>query len=67
MGSTIAYAAMLRGLVHEIVLVDALPRKAEAEAKDLMHGSMFVPSVDVVAGTIEDSRGSAVVVVTAGG
>jgi len=57
---------MLRGLVHQIVLVDALPRKAEAEAKDLMHGSMFVPSVDVVAGTIEDSRGSAVVVVTAG-
>ena len=65
-GSTIAYAAMLRGLVHQIVLVDALPRKAEAEAKDLMHGSMFVPSVDVVAGTIEDSRGSDVVVVTAG-
>jgi L-lactate dehydrogenase len=65
-GSTIAYAVMLRGLAHEIVLIDAVPRKAEAEAKDLMHGSMFVPRVEVTPGTLEDSRGSAVVVVTAG-
>jgi L-lactate dehydrogenase len=65
-GSTIAYAVMLRGLVHEIVLVDAVPNKAEAEAKDLTHGSMFVPSVEVTAGTLEDCRGSTVVVVTAG-
>jgi L-lactate dehydrogenase len=65
-GSTIAYAVMLRGLVHEIVLVDSLPQKAEAEAKDLMHGSMFVPRMEVAAGALEDCRGSAVVVVTAG-
>jgi len=65
-GSTIAYAVMLRGLVHEIVLVDSVPHKAEAEAKDLMHGSMFVPRVEVAAGAIEDCRGSAIVVVTAG-
>ena len=65
-GSTIAYAVMLRGLVHEIVLVDALPHKADAEAKDLMHGSMFVPPVDVTAGTLEDCRGASVVIVTAG-
>lgn len=57
---------MLRGLVHEILLVDSVPHKAEAEAKDLMHGSMFVPRVEVTAGTVEDCRGSAVVVVTAG-
>jgi L-lactate dehydrogenase len=65
-GSTIAYAVMLRGLVHEIVLVDTIPHKAEAEAKDLTHGSMFVPSVEVIAGTLEDVRGSSVVVITAG-
>jgi L-lactate dehydrogenase len=65
-GSTIAFAVMLRGLAHEMVLVDAMPRKAEAEAKDLMHGSMFVPRAEVTSGTLEDSRGSAVVVVTAG-
>jgi L-lactate dehydrogenase len=57
---------MLRGLVHEIVLVDSVPHKADAEAKDLMHGSMFVPRVEVGAGTVEDCRDSAVVVVTAG-
>ena len=65
-GSTIAYATILRGLVHEILLVDAVPHKAEAEAKDLMHGSMFIPQVEVSCGTVEDCRGSMVVVVTAG-
>ena len=65
-GSTIAYAVMMRGLAHEIVLVDAVPGKAEAEAKDLLHGSMFVPPVELLAGSVEDCRGAAVVVVTAG-
>jgi len=65
-GSTIAYATMIRGLAHEILLADVLPRKAEAEAKDLMHGSMFVPSQTVMAGAIEDCAGSAVVVIAAG-
>ena len=65
-GSTIAYAAMLRGIVHEIVLIDALAQKAEAEAKDLMHGSMFVASVDVRSGSLADCRDAAVVAITAG-
>jgi L-lactate dehydrogenase len=65
-GSTIAYVAMLRGIAHEIVLVDAQPQKAEAEARDLMHGSMFVPPVAVSSGSVEDCAGSAIVVVTAG-
>lgn len=65
-GSTIAYTVMLRGLVQEIVLVDAVPHKAEAEAKDLMHGSMFAPPVELLAGPLEECRGAAVVVITAG-
>jgi L-lactate dehydrogenase len=65
-GSTIAYAAMIQGLAHEIVLIDAVAGKAEAEAKDLMHGSMFVPSVEVSAGGLELCRGARVVVITAG-
>lgn len=65
-GSTIAYVAMLRGIAHELVLVDALPHKAEAEARDLMHGSMFIPAVTVVSGTVEDCAGAAIVVITAG-
>lgn len=65
-GSTIAYAAMLKGLAHKIVLTDLNASKAEAEAKDLMHGSMFVPSVEVKAGPLEDCGEAGIVVVTAG-
>ncbi len=65
-GSTIAYATMIQGLAHEIVLIDAVAGKAEAEAKDLMHGSMFVHSAEVSAGGLEQCEGSRVVVITAG-
>jgi L-lactate dehydrogenase len=65
-GSTIAYAVMIRGLAHEILLVDSVAHKAEAEAKDLMHGSMFVPTIEVIAGDLEDCAGSSVVIITAG-
>ena len=41
-------------------------RKAEAEAKDLMHGSMFVPSVEVTAGPIDACSEAGIVVITAG-
>jgi L-lactate dehydrogenase len=65
-GTTIAYAAMLRGLTREIVLIDLQAAKAEAEAKDLLHGSLFVPRVDVRAGSVADCAGARVVVITAG-
>jgi L-lactate dehydrogenase len=65
-GSTIAYAILLKGLVREIVLIDINHSKAEAEARDLMHGSMFVPSVEVTTGSVRDCHGSKVVVITAG-
>jgi len=65
-GATIAYAAMIQGLAHEIVLIDSVAGKAEAEAKDLMHGSMFVPAVNVSAGDLELCRGARIVVITAG-
>jgi len=65
-GSTIAYAAMIQGLAHDIVLIDAIAGKAEAEAKDLMHGSMFVPAVEVSAGGLDLCKGARIVVITAG-
>lgn len=65
-GATIAYATMLQGLTHEIVLIDSATAKAEAEAKDLMHGSMFVPSVEIASGGLNDCRGASVTVITAG-
>ncbi len=65
-GTTIAYAAMMRGVVREIVLVDVKAEKAQAEAMDLNHGAMFVSPVTISDGTIEDCRGAEVVIVTAG-
>ncbi len=65
-GATIAYAAMMRGVTREIVLVDVKAEKARAEAMDLNHGAMFVPPVTISDGTIEDCRGAEVVIVTAG-
>ncbi len=65
-GATIAYAAMLRGLTHEVVLIDVVAEKAEAEAKDLMHGSMFLPAVRVTSGPLEACRGARVIIIAAG-
>ena len=61
-----AHVAAQQGLAHEIVLIDAVAGKAEAEAKDLMHGSMFVPAVEVSAGGLDLCKGARIVVITAG-
>ncbi len=65
-GSTIAYAVMLRGLANQIVIIDINRGKAEGEVKDLIHGLRFVPSVRVTAGEIADCRGAEIVIITAG-
>ncbi len=65
-GATIAYAVMMKGLARELLLVDRLPEKARAEAMDLNHGAMFVPPVQIAAGTVADCAGADAVVVTAG-
>lgn len=65
-GTTIAYASVMRGLVQELVLVDAKPEKAHAEMMDLNHGEMFLPPVTITDGTLEDCTGAQVVVITAG-
>jgi L-lactate dehydrogenase len=57
---------MLNGLARQIVLVDVNTGKAGAEAKDLMHGSPFVPRVEIRAGSAQDCAGASVVVITAG-
>ena len=65
-GTTIAYAVMMQGLVQELVLVDKQEEKAKAEVMDLNHGAMFVQPVMITEGTVADCRGSNVVVITAG-
>ena len=65
-GSSFAYALMQRGLVGELVLIDANHARAEGEAMDLNHGISFVRPMKIFAGYYEDLRGADVVVVSAG-
>ena len=65
-GSTIAYAGMMRGLASQITLVDVNLAKCEAEVKDLNHGLRFVPSVRIRVGRVADCAGAEMVIVTAG-
>ncbi len=65
-GSTFAYALLLRGLASEIVLVDADRAKAEGEALDLSHAAPLAYPVRILVGDYADCRGAAVTVVAAG-
>lgn len=65
-GSTSAFAIIDAGLASDIVLVDINREKAEAEAMDLSHGAAFVKTVNVSAGTIEDTHDSDLIIITAG-
>lgn len=66
-GSSLAYAALIRGSVQEVVLHDIDAAKVEAEAKDLMHGTQFTP-VSQISGSsdMDIVADSDVVVITAG-
>jgi L-lactate dehydrogenase len=66
-GSTTAYAALLRGVAQTVALYDLNAAKVEAEVEDLRHGLQFVPPAEVIGSddlaVVADSD---VVVVTAG-
>jgi L-lactate dehydrogenase len=66
-GSTTAFALAQSGLVRKIVLQDLNYERAEAEALDIMHGSLFYPAVSIKASRDSASAfGSDIVVITAG-
>lgn len=65
-GSTSAFAIIDAGLASDIVLVDVNRDKAEAEAMDLSHGAAFVKTVSIIAGSIEDTKDSDLIIITAG-
>lgn len=66
-GSSLAYAALMRGVARHIVLQDINEAKVHAEALDLAHGSQFFPEA-VIQGSadVAVTENSDVVVVTAG-
>lgn len=67
-GSTIAYAALIRGAARRVALYDVNRSKVEAEVLDIAHGISFMPVGEIVGGDdIEVCRGARLVVMTAGG
>jgi L-lactate dehydrogenase len=65
-GSSFAYALMIKGLASELVLVDANREKAEGEMMDFNHGLSFTRPMKITAGSFADLAGCQVVVLTAG-
>lgn len=66
LGSCIAYEIACRRLVDRIVLVDVFRELAEGNALDIAQAIAFRNNTEVVAGNYEDTRGSNIIVVTAG-
>ena len=66
-GSSVAYAALIRGSARHVALYDIATDKVEAEVLDLAHGTQFTGSSDIIGGSdISVAAGSHVVVITAG-
>ena len=65
-GSTAAYALVLRGVGRQIVLVDKNAARAGAEADDISHAVPFAQPLQVMAGDYADLAGSRVVILAAG-
>ena len=56
-GSTTAFALIMRGVARKVVLIDANEKKAQAEAMDIAHATPFAYANKVKAGTYEDLKG----------
>ena len=65
-GAAAAYALMLRGLVAEIVLIDANHDRAEAEATDIADANAITRPTRIWAGDYGDLREAGILVITAG-
>lgn len=65
-GSTAAYALVLRGIGRQIVLIDKNAARACAEADDISHATPFAHPLQVTAGDYADLAGSRVVILAAG-
>lgn len=66
-GSSAAYAALIRGSARHVALYDIATEKAEAEVLDLAHGTQFTGTSDIIGGSdLAVVEGSHVVVITAG-
>lgn len=65
-GSSAAYALIMRGVGREIVLIDKDEKRAQAEADDLFHAVPFAEPMNVRAGQYTDLEGCTAIIMTAG-
>lgn len=65
-GSSAAFALVMRGSGREVVLVDLDAKRAQAEADDILHGVPFAEPLTVTAGDYEALAGCRVVIIGAG-
>lgn len=65
-GTTTAYAVMLKGLAKELVLVDVNTDRAIGEGLDLNHGTAELENIKISSGDYSQIAGSDIVIVTAG-
>lgn len=65
-GSTTAFALIVRGLVSELVLIDVDKFKAEGEALDILQATSFTGFVQVYAGDYSDLKDAQIVIISAG-
>ncbi len=65
-GATSAFTLATSGLFSEIVLLDAIRKKAEGEAADINHGISFAKPCKVYAGDYKDLKDVGLVVIAAG-
>ncbi len=65
-GSSFAFALMIRGLATELVLIDANSDRAAGEEMDFNHGLSFTRPMKIMAGSYADLKGAHVVVIAAG-
>ncbi|WP_024614412.1 L-lactate dehydrogenase [Clostridium sp. Ade.TY] len=65
-GATTAYALMNSGIATEICIYDINMDKAMGEVMDLVHGTSFVKPVNIYAGSLEETKNSDIVIITAG-
>ena len=65
-GTSLAYAALIRDSAKVVALYDIATKKVEAEVKDLAHGTQFTNSVVMGGDDITAVRDSSIVIITAG-
>lgn len=65
-GSSAAFAMVMRGVASEIVLIDRNEKLAVAQAQDILHGTPFASPTRIWAGGYGDLTGADIVVLSAG-